>query len=54
MQDSKVNRMLMCNELSKIEAVVSALFDPSPKDALEALSIEVKFDVAMKNLWDLT
>jgi hypothetical protein len=54
MQDSKTNRKLMAKELHKIEAVVAALLDPSPKDDVEAISIEVKYDVAIKNLWELT
>lgn len=54
MQDSKANRMLMASELSKIEAVVKALLDPSPKDDLEAVNIEVKFDAALETLWSLT
>jgi hypothetical protein len=54
MQDTEFNRKLMASELCKIERVVAALLDPSPKDDLEAISIEVKYDVAIKNLWDLT
>ena len=54
MQDSVSNRKLMAFELCKIERVVKALLDPSPKDDLEAISIEVKYNSAIKNLWKLT
>ena len=54
MQDNEVNRKLMISELHKIEAVVAALLDPSPKDDLEAINIEVKFDVAIENRRKLT
>tara|TARA_R110000751_G_scaffold154943_2_gene260026 strand:+ start:972 stop:1154 length:183 start_codon:yes stop_codon:yes gene_type:complete len=53
MQDSKSNRMLMASELCKIERVVKALLDPSPKDDLEAISIEVKYNSAIQKLWEL-
>ena len=54
MQDTEFNRKLMEKELYKIEAVVKALLDPSPKDDLEAVNIEVKFDAAFETLWALT
>ena len=54
MQDDEFNRKLMISELNKIEAVVAALLDPSPKDALDEINIEVKFDAAMRCLRTLT
>ena len=54
MQDTEFNRKLMISELHKIEAVVAALLDPSPKDALDEINIEVKFDAAMRCLRTLT
>ena len=49
-----VERLFMISELHKIEAVVAALLDPSPKDALDEINIEVKFDAAMRCLRTLT